>query len=406
MAQFQYRAADAEGKVVEGTLEAAESALVVSRLQERGLIPIRVALAGAAAPGLGSRFRLPVLQRKAGRRELVLLTQELAALLSAGLPLDRCLATMSDLADNAEVKRIVGDVLQSVRGGKNLADAMAEHALFPPLYVNMVRAGEVGGFLDAALQRLSDYLDSAEELRSDVVGALIYPIFLMGSLGLSMVVMMVFVLPRFATLFDDAGAALPVPTRIVLTLSEWMRSYWWMALVVAVVVWFFARRSLATPAGRLQWDQTKLRLPAVGTILRKMGVARLARTLGTLLHSGVPMVQALTIVREVAGNEILARALDQVEVGVREGAGLANPLARSGAAPQLAIQMISVGEETGRLDEMLLKVADHYDRDVRTQITRFTRLLEPVLILVMALLVGFIVISMLLGIFSVNELAF
>jgi general secretion pathway protein F len=226
----------------------------------------------------------------------------------------------------------------------------------------------------------------------------------MGTLGLSMVFMLMFVLPRFATLFADAGTALPVPTRMVLALSDGLRAYWWAAALVGVLGWWFARRSLATPAGRLQWDQTKLRLPAIGTILRKMGVARLARTLGTLLHSGVPMVQALTIVREVAGNEILARALDDVEVGVREGAGLANPLARSGAAPQLAIQMISVGEETGRLDEMLLKVADHYDRDVRTQIARFTRLLEPILILVMALLVGFVVIAMLLGIFSVNDL--
>jgi len=406
MAQFQYRAADAEGKVVEGTIEAAESALVVSRLQDRGLIPIRVVQAGAAAPRVGGRLRMPVMQRKAGRRELVLLTQELAALLGAGLPLDRCLGTMSDLADNADVKRIVGDVLQAVRGGKQLADAMAEHPLFPPLYVNMVRAGEVGGFLDASLQRLAEYLDSSEELRSDVVGALVYPAFLMGTLGLSMVFMLVFVLPRFSSLFAEAGAALPLPTRLVLGLSAGLRSYWWVAALIAIVCWLAARRSLATPAGRLQWDQTKLRLPAVGIILRKMGVARLARTLGTLLHSGVPMVQALTIVREVAGNAILARALDDVEVGVREGAGLANPLARSGVAPQLAIQMISVGEETGRLDEMLLKVADHYDRDVRTQITRFTRLLEPVMILVMALLVGFVVIAMLLGIFSVNELAF
>jgi general secretion pathway protein F len=406
MAHFQYRAADAEGKVVEGTIEATESALVVSRLQDRGLIPIRISQAGAAVPGVVGRLRLPTFQRQAGRRELVLFTQELAALIGAGLPLDRCLATMFDLADHSEVKQILGDVLQSVRGGKQLAEALGEHVLFPPLYVNMVRAGEVGGFLDASLQRLAEYLDSAEELRSDVVGALVYPIFLMGTLGLSMVFMLVFVLPRFASLFDEAGTALPLPTRMVLALSDGLRSYWWVAAVVAVVVWVVSRRSLATPAGRLQWDQTKLRLPAVGAILRKMGVARLARTLGTLLHSGVPMVQALSIVREVAGNEILARALDDVEVGVREGAGLANPLARSGAAPQLAIQMISVGEETGRLDEMLLKVADHYDREVRVQITRFTRLLEPIMILVMALLVGFVVISMLLGIFSVNDLAF
>jgi general secretion pathway protein F len=200
------------------------------------------------------------------------------------------------------------------------------------------------------------------------------------------------------------GQALPLPARIVMAVSLVIRTYWWLLPVLGVGGWYGMRRWLATPSGRFQWDQTKLGLPGLGMILRKLEVARFCRTLGTLIKSGVPMVQALTIVRQIAGNQVLARALGDVEVGVREGAGVAAPLTRSGTVPALAIQMISVGEETGRLDEMMLRVAEHYDREVRAQIQRFTRLLEPVMIVVMALLVGFVVISMLNAVFSLNDL--
>jgi general secretion pathway protein F len=211
------------------------------------------------------------------------------------------------------------------------------------------------------------------------------------------------VLPQFSALFEDMGEALPIATQIVLAASESVRSYWWVSLVLAGVGVLYWRRQNATAAGRLALDQAKLRLPAVGSILRKVGVARLARTLGTLIKSGVPMVRALGIARQVAGNEVIARALDEVEVGVREGAGVAEPLARSGVFPQLAVQMIGVGEETGRLDDMLIRVADHYDRDVRVQLQRFTRLLEPVLIVVMAGVIAFVVVSILQAIFSLND---
>ena len=404
MGQFQYRAADAEGKVVEGTIEAPEPRAVVARLQDRGLVPIRIVLAGEKKPSVASRIPQLGIRRRAGGRDLLILTQELSALIGAGLPLDRSLATLHDLADHPEVKAAVADVLTQVRGGKGLADAMAQHRLFPPLYVNMVRAGEVGGFLEQALGRLAEYLERSEELRSDVIGAMVYPVFLMMSLGGSMLFLLIYVLPKFSDLFEGMGKALPLPARIVMSASLVIRSYWWLVPLLGFLIWYGMRRWLSKPAGRLQWDQLKLRLPGVGMILRKLEVARFCRTLGTLLRSGVPMVQALTIVREVAGNAVLARAIGDVEVGVREGAGVSAPLARSGAAPALAIQMISVGEETGRLDEMMLRVAEHYDREVRTQIQRVTRLLEPVMIVVMALLVGFVVISMLNAVFSLNDL--
>ncbi len=412
LAQFQYRAVDTQGKVVEGTIEAAGAPVVVARLQDRGLIPIKIGEPrdGAKPVAAGaSRVALPSLKtigkRRIKGRDLLVLTQELSALVSSGLPLDRSLATLAELADNLELKRIVGEVLTAVQGGKGLAEAMSQHPkAFPSLYVNMIRAGEIGGFLENVLQRLSEYLEQAQTLRDDVKSALTYPVVLTGAMGASMLVLLVYVLPKFSAMFADMGRAVPLQAQIVLAMSDAVRGYWW-AMVLAVAIGVFAfRRTIRTPRGRYSWDAWKLRLALVGPLLRKMEVASLGRTLGTLLKSGVPMLQALGIVKEIAGNVVIARALAEVEVGVREGAGVAEPLARTGAFPALAVQMISVGEETGRLDELLLRVADHFEREVRTTIMQFTRLLEPVLILVMGLGVGFIVISMLSAIFSVNDL--
>lgn len=406
MAQFQYRAADPQGKIVEGTIEAAEAALVVSRLHDRGLIPIRVG-AATAASGRSARISLPSLPkltRKPGSGQLLTLTQSLAVLLGGGLPLDRSLATLSELAEHPEVKRIVSDVLHAVQGGKSFAEALGEHRFFPPLYVNMVRAGELGGFLEVALQRLTEYLERGQALRDDVKQALTYPVLLTGAMGVSMLILLTYVLPKFSALFTDMGRAVPLSARVVLGVSDVLRTYWWAFIGVIGAAVFAFRYSIRTPRGRYSWDQYKLRIVGVGQLLRKMEVASLARTLGTLIKSGVPMLQALGIVKEIAGNQVISRAVGEVEVGAREGAGVADPLARSGVFPQLAVQMISVGEETGRLDEMLIKIADHYDREVRVQIQQFTRLLEPVLIVVMGLGVGFVVISMLSAIFSVNDL--
>lgn len=405
MAQFQFRAADAEGKVVEGTIEAGESAAVIARLHDRGLIPIRVGavMAGKAGarPGAAGRRRFV---GRLGQRHLLIVTQELSALLGAGLPLDRSLATLTELADHPELRRILDAVLTSVRGGKSLADALGEHRFFPPLYVNMVRAGELGGFLDAALARLSDYLERSQELRREVVSALVYPAVLMSVLGASLIFLLIYVLPKFSALFEGMGKAMPLPARVVMGTSDAIRAYWWVGAALIVLGTIGFRRWVATPAGRLRWDHTKLRIVGLGMVLRKMEVSGVARTLGTLIKSGVPMIQALDTARAVVGNVIMANALGDVEVGVRGGAGVANPLARSGAFPALAVQMISVGEETGRLDDMLLRVAEHYDREVRAQVIQFTRLLEPVLIVVMGLLVGTVVVSMLTAIFSINDL--
>jgi type II secretion system protein F len=412
LAHFQYRAADPQGKIVEGTIEALETAAVVSRLQDRGLIPIRIGTAAAdgkvkgKAAG-GTRLALPsmpALRRGIGQKDLLIITQELSTLLSAGLPLDRSLGTLVELADKPELKAVLSDVLQSVRGGKSIAEAMSKHPFFPGLYVNMVRAGEVGGFLEVVLERLYEYLERSQEVRDEARAALAYPVVLTCAMGVSILVLLTYVLPKFSALFNDMGKTLPLSARVVMAVSEGLRNYWWLGLAIIALLVFGVRYWVRTPKGSLTWDQWKLRLFVVGDVVRKMEVAKIARTLGTLLKSGVPMVQALGIVKEITNNQVVARSLAEVEVGVREGAGVAEPLARSGVFPPLAIQMISVGEDTGKLDDMLLKVAGYFDREVRVRVQQFTRLLEPVLILVMGLAVGFIVVSMLSAIFSVNDL--
>lgn len=408
MAQFEYRAVDAQGKLVEGTIDATEVPAVVARLHDRGLIPLKIGEVSATDRPKARRITLPSLPtigaKRIKRRDLLVLTQELSALVSAGLPLDRSLATVADLTTHPELRRVVTDVLHAVQGGKSLAEALAGQKVFPPLFVNMIRAGEAGGFLETALQRLAEYLERSQQLRDDVQSALTYPVLLICILGGSLVFLLVYVLPRFSALFADMGQAVPLQARIIIGVSDVVRGYWWVLAGLLGMAVGGMRYSMSTPRGRYGWDQWKLRIPVVGMLLRKMEVASLARTLGTLLKSGVPLLQSLGIVREIVGNQVIARALSEVEIGAREGAGIAAPLGHSGVFPQLAVQMIAVGEETGKLDELLLKVAEHFDREVRSAILQFTRLLEPALIVIMGLAVGFIVVSMLTAIFSINDL--
>ncbi|MFM7735528.1 MAG: type II secretion system inner membrane protein GspF [Alphaproteobacteria bacterium] len=407
MAQFQYRAADGDGKVVEGTIDAADVNAAATRLQERGLIPIKVGQAAAKRTGLAS-ISLPNLslkRRGPKSRDLLVFTHEMSTLLAAGLPLDRSLSILADLSENPEMKRVVSEILQSVQRGKSLAESLGEHPkVFAPLYVNMVRAGEVGGVLDQVLARLREYLESADELRGEVRSALVYPVILsIVALG-SVTILLTYVLPKFATIFSQAGKALPLSTRFLLGLSDGMRNYWWVMLIAIAALAVAFTHWTRTPAGRLRWDGLKLRMLLIGDLLRKLSVARFARTLGTLLRSGVPMLQALDIVRDVSGNVVLSKAIDQVKVGVRGGSGVSAPRGQTGVFPPLALQMISVGEETGRLDEMLVQVADYFDKEVRAQVKRLTSLLEPMLLLVGGVVVAFVVLSMFSAIFSINNL--
>jgi general secretion pathway protein F len=268
----------------------------------------------------------------------------------------------------------------------------------------MARAGEVGGFLETALQRLTEHLERAQEVQEEVKSALTYPVLLVLFGAGAIVFMFIFILPRFAGLFADSGQSLPATTRFMLATSEVLRSYWWGFLLAGAGGVFGWLRYVATPQGRLSWDGFRLRLALLGPLLQKREVGRFSRTLSTLLSSGVPLLQALEVVEAVVENSVIRQAIKEVRAGVREGQGLSAPLGRSGAFPPLALQMIGVGEETGRLDDMLRQVADYFERETQRQIKRMTSLVEPVLLLTMGLVIGFVVISMLVGIFSINDM--
>lgn len=409
MPTYVYKASDPAGKVSKGTLEAEGQRGAVSRLQEMGLIPIRVGPAekGRGRLSLGLSQDVTTLFKRISGKDVMLFTQDLSALLEAGLPVDRALSILIGVAENEKFKEVIRDVLKAVQGGSYLSDALAKHPrVFSSFYVNMIRAGEAGGVLDAVLSRLALFLESSQDLRDYIKSAMVYPVFLVLVGGISIIILMTFVIPKFSIIFSDMGQAIPVSTRILLDISSLLRNYWWVILGAMVPAYFALRRYGRSPAGRLKMDERKMRLPVFGELIRKIEVARFARTLGTLMKSGVPILQALDLVKNIVGNQVIVQSMEKVHGRVKEGDRLSKPLAEARVFPPLAIQMITVGEETGRLDEMLLRVAENYEKVVRNLIKRMISLLEPAMILFMGLVVGFIVVSMLMAIFSVNEMPF
>ena len=301
------------------------------------------------------------------------------------------------------MKAIVQSLLKSIRGGISFSEALQKHPdIFPRFYVNMVRAGEAGGVLDVVLERLNEFLESSKELKDHVVSAMIYPTILVATGGVSIIILLTFVLPRFSVIFAELGSSLPLSTQILLAASEMLKSYGWIFLVLIVAVWLTLRRYIASEQGRYWWDGLKLRL--MDDVIRKLETARFCRTLGTLLAGGVSLLQALNNAREVIGNRVIAVAIEAVSKGAKEGRGVSDPLSRAGVFPPMALSMIKVGEETGTLDQMLLRVAVIYEKSLKQAVKRFMSLLEPVMILIMGLIIGFIVISMLLAVFSISDI--
>jgi general secretion pathway protein F len=405
MAFFQYRAADQGGKIVEGVMEAEAEQSVVLRLHEMGCVPLRIAVPGQGKAS-GASLGLPIFtKRKVSQQQLLQFTQELSTLMAAGLPIDRSLSILANLIEAKEFSAVLRTLLETVRAGKSLAASMAEHPeVFPKLYVNMIRAGEAGGILEGVLRYLAEYLQASLALKEDVKSALIYPMILGGAAGVSLIVLFLYVVPRFTAIFDDVGKALPLITRIVIGFSEALTEYGWLVLLVVVVGGAGFLYYVRTPEGKSEVDRLLLRAWLVGDLVRKFETARFARTLSALLKGGVPLLEALGTVQGVIGNRLLARAVGQVQVGVREGKGMARPLGESGLFPALALNMIAVGEETGKLEVMLAEVAGFYDHEVKRTTKRLTSLLEPALILIMGVIIGVVVVSMLLAIFSINDL--
>ena len=391
-------------------MEADAESAVVASLRSQGYIPLFVGAGKAGQKRRAVSLRLPDVtawHRRVKGRDLMIFTRELATLLHAGMPLDRSLQSLSGLTENEQLKQVLASVLSQVQQGKSLSRALGEHArVFPPLYINMVRAGEAGGIMESVLERLADYLENSEKARDEIVSALTYPLILAFVGGASIIVLLTFVLPKFATVFNDLGATMPTSTRLVMGLSQALQTYWWIGLIVLVAAVLGFRRYTSTPAGRIRIDRLKLTLPLFGDLTRKVQVARFARTLGTMLKGGVPLIQSLEIVRAIVNNSVIGQALAAVQRDVSEGKGLAQPLERTGVFPALSLQMVAVGEETGRLDDMLIVVSDHYDRDVTNAVARLMSMLEPAMLLLMGLVTGFIVIAMLSAVFSVNEMNF
>ena len=404
---FTYKATDSTGKVISGTLEAFETKDALARLQDMGYIPIRITSAGGRRWLDADLSKILSLFQRVSTKDVVNFTQDLSTLLGAGLPVDRALAILINVADNEKFKDIIKDILKTVRGGSYLSDALSKHPrVFSTFYVNMVRAGEVGSVLESVLYRLSIFLENSQYLRDYIRSSMVYPLFLVFVGGISIIVLLTFVVPKFSLIFSDMGQTVPVTARFLLGLSDVLRNYWFVILGGLGAIYYFFRRYTSTPAGRLKMDQYKMRLPVSGEFVRKVEVARFARTLGTLTNSGVPILQALKLVTDIVGNQVIARSMTNVYNRVKEGERLSKPLGDMGVFPSLAIQIITVGEETGKLDEMLLRVAENYEKMVRNMVRKFISLLEPAMILAMGLIVGFIVISMLMAIFSINEMPF
>ncbi|MBI4877323.1 MAG: type II secretion system F family protein [Acidobacteria bacterium] len=401
-AAFHFRAVAGDGKVRTGVLHGESDKSVARELRAQGLTPVYV---GLQRQKKGFDLKLPAFG--GGRRSDVLFfTQELSTLLVSGVPLDRALTISSELTERGEFRAVVLDVLRLLKGGKSLADSLAAHpGCFSNLYVNMVRAGEASGSLAAIFERLSEFERTRDDLRSYIISSMIYPA-LLALVGLASIgVLMYFVVPRFASVFEESRMAMPLPTRLMLGASRWLQTYGWMVMAAAAGGFTALRLYIRTVPGRLWWDTARLRVPLLGDALRKAETARFARAMATLVAHSVPLVQSLGIAAAILGNRRIAGSLDAVAQGVKRGEGIAAPLKRTRQFPPLAAHLLSVGEETGKLDQMFARMADIYESDTRAAIKRFTSVFEPVIILVMGILVGILILSMLLAITSINEVA-
>ncbi len=403
MPLFTYKAVNSLGETEEGIKDAIDEHTLIAALHSEGYLPIRVAPANSRS-FLGWRSK----QSKLSQKDIALMTGELATLLESDLPLDKSLLVLMDLTeDNVRLTKLIARVLDKVKGGATLADALEQQSgIFSKFYLNMIRAGEAGGSLGDVLTRLAEYLESSQELKDTVSTALIYPAILLVMSLASLFVMLTFVVPQFTEMFESAGKALPVSTQIVVGLAEWLQSYWWVLLISIIFISSYMTMQLANPTTKKVWDGRFLKLPLAGSIITNKETANISRTLGTLLGNGVSLLAALTIVRETVDNLVLAAAIEEAEEQLKQGKHLSDALLSKGLFPKMAMQMIKMGEETGRLEEMLLRVATIYDKQLRVAIQRMLAFLEPVLIISLGLMIAGIIVSILLAILSVNDLAF
>jgi general secretion pathway protein F len=402
MSTYFFRAVASDGKLRSGSLTGENEKSIARELRKQGLTPVYV---GAQPKKSGIELRLPTFSG-GRRRDILFFTQELSTLLNAGVPLDKAISITSELTEHSAFRFIVMDILRVLKGGRSLADSLATHPeYFSDLYVNMVRAGEASGALAAVFERLAEFERSRDDLRGYIIASMVYPALLATVGCVSIFILLNFVVPKFAQVFTESRMKIPLPTQIMFQASTVVRTYWWMAASALLVSVISFRTYTRTAAGRLWWDGFRLKVPLLGDALRKAETARFARAMSTLVANGVPLVQSIGISTAILNNRKIAGALESVSQGVKRGEGIAAPIRRAGMFPPLAAHLLTVGEETGRLDQMFARMADIYENDTRAAIKRFTSIFEPMVILVMGILVGALILSMLLAITGINELA-
>ncbi len=405
METYSYEATTREGNIVNGTLEAGIERMAVDRIQDMGYFPLKVTKETEHESIITKLFSS--VQGGVKEKDIMTFTYQLGVLLDAGFALERSLSILTELSEKKKMQEMLQEIISHLRSGKPFSDALSRFpAEFPMFYINMVKAGDAGGFLEDVISRLVIYLENSQALKEDVRSALIYPSILCLVGGAAVIVLLTFVVPKFTQIFADMGEALPLPTVMLLAISDMLIKSWWIIALFCVGAFLYAKRYLKTKQGRRNWDKLKFKLPVIGTLNKEIAVSRFARTLGTLLASGVPILSAFQIVKGTLVSEKISDIISSVKESARKGKGISEPLRNSDIFPPIAVHMIAVGEETGRLDEMLIKIADRFDIEVKTTVKRMLSLLEPALILIMGIVVGFIVVSMLMAIFSINELPF
>ncbi|MGH8051315.1 MAG: type II secretion system F family protein [Arenimonas sp.] len=401
MPLFRYKALSSAGENLVGQMEATSSEEVIARLQEQGHLPIEA----QRSDNLSEQGNLFSLFRKSEMSDAQVLqfTQQLATLLGAGQPLDKALGVLLELPESASAKKILERIRESVRGGGTLSNALEQqHGLFSRLMVNMVRAGEAGGGLQISLTRVAEYLERSREFRMKLINALIYPCILMLMVVIAFFLLFTLVLPQFESLFEDFGAEIPWYTSVLMWVSHLVRDWWWVPVPLLLLAGYWLHKQWQNPAWRLAVDQRILNSRLFGVLVARIDTARFARTLGTLVQSGVPLLHALNLSRPVLFNQVLGQSVDVASNEVKTGSGLAYALAKQKSFPRLAVQMIQVGEESGELDVMLLKVADTFDTEANHSISRLMAALLPVLTLLMTLMVFCIILAVLLPIFNLT----
>lgn len=400
MSKFKYRLLTTSSGIIEGEKDAPSKADLINDLRKSGHVILNIQQADR-------NKKLGFFLNRTNKKAVLPFTQELATLLEGGIPIDKSLSILLSGQNNNALKDVIEDVLNGIKSGKSLAEALTNHVkLFSSIYINMIRAGEEGGVLPQVLKRLGAFQERLQKARNEIISAMIYPLLLSGTGIVCVGALIVYVIPKFSQIFDGMGISLPLSTMVLMGMSQFSIRYGWVFIISAMVAFFFYKRAMKDRNTSAKIDQKKLKLPVLGNLLWKMQIARFARTLGTLLENGVPLLKSMDMVKDVLSNQYLADILGDVKVNVKEGAGLTVSLAKRGFLPEIAVHLLKVGEETGNLDKMLLKVADNFDADVEQRMKRLVTMVEPVLILLMGAVIGVIVISMLTAILSVNDLRF